>query len=221
MASMDVTRPKLVVILGACGSGKSVLLKHLVKTMFESGNLSWCRVYRKTHRANHEYDWLPDGAVHDIDLEEIHEYQEKLLSAREERGGDKLPMNALIIDDSQGTIRNTYDKRLLAWYSLHRHTSTYIFMCLQFATSIPTALRGMNDYVFVFADKFFTSRRHVFNFIGQWYPKEKEFLAMFDQATKKDHTCLMYTNRAETIEDSYLSFKAPAPEDFSVEFVVI
>jgi hypothetical protein len=114
MASINVTRPKLVVILRACGSGKSVLLKHLVKTMFESGNLSWCRVYSKTHRANHEYGWLPDGAVHDIDLEEIHEYQEKLLSAREKHGGDKLSMHALIIDDSQRTIRNTYDKRLLA-----------------------------------------------------------------------------------------------------------
>ena len=44
---------------------------------------------------------------------------------------------------------------------------------------------------------------------------------MFDEATKEEHTCLMYTNRAKTIEDSYLSFKAPPPQDFSVEFVVI
>jgi hypothetical protein len=57
----------------------------------------------------------------------------------------------------------------------------------------------MNDDVFVFAEKFITSRRHVFNFIGQWYSKEKGFLAMFDEATKEDHTCLMYTNRAESI----------------------
>jgi hypothetical protein len=221
MASLDVSRPKLVVILGACASGKSVLLKHLVKTMFETGNLHWCRVYRKIHRANNESGWLPDGAVHDINLDEIHDYQEKLLTAHEERGGKKLPMNALIIDDLQGTLRNVYDSRLLQWYSLHRHTSTYIFICLQFATSIPTTLRGMNDYAFVFADKFARSRRHVFNFIGQWYGKEKEFLAMFDKATSKPHTCLMYTNRAETIEDSYMSFKAPAPQEFSVEFTII
>ena len=35
------------------------------------------------------------------------------------------------------------------------------------------------------------------------YAKEEEFLAMFDQATKKDHRCLIYTNRVEIIEDSY------------------
>ena len=221
VAALDVSRPRLVVILGACASGKSVLLRHLVKSMFQKGHLQFCRVYSKTHRANNEYDWLPDGAVHDIDLDEIHDYQEKLLTAREERGGEKLPMNALIIDDSQGTLRNVYDSRLLQWYSLHRHTSTYIFICLQFATSIPTTLRGMNDYAFVFAEKFARSRRHVFNFIGQWYSKEKEFLAMFDQATSKKHTCLMYKNRADTIEESYLSFKAPAPDKFSIEFQVI
>ena len=103
---MDVTRPQLVVILGACGSGKYVLLKHLVKTMFQSGDLSWCRVYSKTHRANHEYAWLPDGAIHNIGLEEIHEYQEKLLSAREERGDDKLPMHALIFKSQAPGLQN-------------------------------------------------------------------------------------------------------------------
>ena len=220
-ASLDISRPKLVVILGACASGKSVLLKHIVKTMFQGGVLHWARVYSKTHRANNEYGWLPKGCVHDIDLEKLHDYQEKLLKAREERSHEKLPMNAVIIDDSQGTIRNPYDSRLVQWYSLHRHSSTHIFICLQFATSIPTTLRGMADYVFVFADKFARSRRHIYNFVGQWYEKEKDFLAMFDQATNQPHTCLMYKNRAPTIEESYLSFRAPAPEDFSIEFTVV
>ena len=44
---------------------------------------------------------------------------------------------------------------------------------------------------------------------------------MFDQATKEDHTCLTYTNKAETIEESYLQFKAPHPKDVFVEFVFI
>jgi hypothetical protein len=59
-----------------------------------------------------------------------------------------------------------------------------------------------------------------FNFIGQWYGKEEEFLAMFDKATSKPRTCLMYTNRAETIEDSFMSFKAPFPQEFSIEFTI-
>ena len=113
VAALAVSQPRLVVILGACTSGKSVLLRHLVKSMFQKSHLQFCRVYSKTHRANNEYDWLPDGAVHGIDLDDIHEYQEKLLTAREERGGEVLPMNALIIDDSQGTLRNVYDSRLL------------------------------------------------------------------------------------------------------------
>ena len=75
-ASLDISRPKLCVILGACASGKSVLLKHIVKTMFQAGELNWCRVYGKTHRANNEYGWLSKGCVHGIDLEKLHDYQE-------------------------------------------------------------------------------------------------------------------------------------------------
>ena len=160
-------------------------------------------------------------ACHRPTVEKLHKYQEKLLKAQEERGHEKLPINAVIIDDSQGTVRNPYDSRLVQWYSRHRHSPTHIFICLQFATSIPTTLRGMADYVFVFADKLARSRRHVYNFVGQWHEKEKEFLAMFDKATNQPHTCLMYKNRAPTIEEPYLSFRAPPPEGFKIKLTVL
>ena len=95
---LDVSRARLIVVLGACASGKSYAVRSMCKQLFMQGHLKFARVYSKTARVNKEYAWLPDGAVHDIDVKGIAAYQNRLLKWREENDGKQLPMNLLIQD---------------------------------------------------------------------------------------------------------------------------
>jgi hypothetical protein len=221
---LDVSRARLIVVLGACASGKSYAVRSICKQLFMQGHLKFARVYSKTARVNKEYSWLPEGAVHDIDVKGIAAYQNRLLKWREENDGKQLPMNLLVLDDSYGTIRNPYAPELMSLYSTHRHTNTWVISLLQFATAIPTTLRGICDYAIVFGDRFARSRRAIWNFVGQWYAKEQEFLDMFDAATREKYFCLVFKNNTGSKEEAYTSWRAPADVDtppWSVKFKVV
>ena len=194
---MDTSRARIVVVCGACGSGKSYACRALLKTLFQQGILKWIRIYSHTAAANHEYDWAPQGCVHPINLDAVSEYHKKLLKAREEQGGKELPQNAIIWDDSLGALKNPYDPRLTSLFATHRHSGTWLFYLSQTATGIPTTLRSLCDYALVFASRFHRERRHLFHFCGSWYEREKDFLEMFDNATKGKHYCLIYTDRQD------------------------
>ena len=51
---MDSTRPRIVVVCGACGSGKSYATRALLRAMFEQGILKWIRIYSHVAAANHK-----------------------------------------------------------------------------------------------------------------------------------------------------------------------
>ena len=210
---LDFSRPRLLVVLGACASGKSYAVRALCKELFAQGHFKFARVYSKTARINGEYNWLPDEAIHDISIRGLSEYQDGLLKWRERNDNKEVPQNLLVIDDSYGTIRNPYAPELISWYATHRHSSTTLITLIQFATGIPTTLRGICDYALVFGDKFQRSRRAIYNFVGQWYDREADFLAMFDEATSEEHRCLVFTNGTPTIEGAYQSWKAPPDID--------
>ena len=81
---LDTSRARIIVVCGACGSGKSYATRALLKTLFQQGVLKWIRIYSHTAAANHEYDWAPEGCVHPISLDAVSTYHKKLLKAREE-----------------------------------------------------------------------------------------------------------------------------------------
>ena len=74
---LDSTRPRIVVVCGACGSGKSYATRALLRSMFEQGILKWVRIYSHTAAANHEYDWAPEGYVHPIFFDAVSKYHKK------------------------------------------------------------------------------------------------------------------------------------------------
>ena len=88
----DTSRARIIVVCGACGSGKSYATRALLKTLFQQGVLKWIRIYSHTAAANHEYDWASEGCVHPISLDAVSTYHKKLLKAREEQGGAELSM---------------------------------------------------------------------------------------------------------------------------------
>ena len=81
---MDTSRARIVVVCGACGSGKSYACRALLKKLFQQGILKWIRIYSHTAAANHEYDWAPSGCEHPINLDAVSSYHNKLLKAWEE-----------------------------------------------------------------------------------------------------------------------------------------
>ena len=82
---LDSTRPRIVVVCGACDSGKSYAACTLLRSMFEQGILKWIRIYSHTAAANHEYDWAPEGCVHPISLDAVSKYHKNIESPQSRR----------------------------------------------------------------------------------------------------------------------------------------
>ena len=74
---LDSTRPQIVVVCGACGSGKSYATRALLRSMFEQGILKCIRIYSHTAATDHDYDWTPEGCVHLISLDAVSKYHKK------------------------------------------------------------------------------------------------------------------------------------------------
>ena len=218
---LETTRARIVVVCGACGSGKSYATRALLKRLFQQGVLKWIRIYSHTAAANHEYDWAPEGCVHPISLDAVSTYHKKLLKAREDQGGVELPQNAIIWDDSLGALKNPYDPRLTSLFATHRHSGTWLFYLSQTATGIPTTLRSLCDYALIFASRFHRERRHLFHFCGSWFAHEKEFLAVFEMATEGKHYSMVYINRQDSLAETYMSWRSDEIGDFRLDFPVV
>ena len=155
--TLDFSRPRLIVVLGAPHSGKSYACRWIARRMAEAGLLKFARVYSKTAKVNKEWDIFPDEAIHDISVAEIASFHDKLLKYRERTG--KMPPRSLhVIDDSLGALRNVYDPALMSVLSTHRHANSDIWMLVQHTNGVSTVLRSMCDYAIIFREKFARSQ---------------------------------------------------------------
>ena len=71
---LDSTRQRIVVVCGACGSGKSYATRALLRYMFQQGILKRIRIFSHAAAANHEHDWAPEGCVNPISLYAVSKY---------------------------------------------------------------------------------------------------------------------------------------------------
>jgi hypothetical protein len=220
---MDFESAQIMVFVGKPKSGKSFMIRALMKQFGRQGIFKFGKVFSGTGKINTDYDFMPEGGVDgDFSEAKLQTYIGKLTKWCEDHKGKKLPPNFLILDDLLGILRPNSGvfSHLI---SMHRHLSLTIIIVSQYLVKVvSTTLRELTNHAFMFRSQFKNTRQALFNGFGQICENEEEFLRLYDDAVKEKHACLKYTADAPSVAEAYISYKAPTDDKpFTLKFEVV
>lgn len=209
---IDLTRGRIVVLIGKQASGKSFLLRSIMYQLAKQKRFTFGRVFTSTG-FNGDYDWLePHNVESNYSEERLEEYIDKLRGWLKRNPGKKLPPNFIILDDLLGKmhINSGTFNNLMATY---RHFNTSIFITSQYMVkNVSSLLRELTDIAFIFKTRFKNTRVALYEAFGQMLESQKEFNELLESATEEKHSCLVYYADKDDPADAYFAFKAP-PND--------
>lgn len=219
-------QPKVWVLVGTCGSGKTWMLKsimyqHAVKKHFKFGV-----VYTAT-KFTGDYTWSPDRSVRAWDEEHFKGYIENLKTKTEQgvakEGKDfKLPHNYVIFDDNNGIL--TQSEFMINFISTHRHTRTTVFILSQLLTSrgsVSTTMRANTSFALMWPTPNHKNIKGLYENFGGSIESFKEFKDKLFACRQRPHSCLVLKNSIEntTPEEEFTTIvAAPFPKDFQLKF---
>ena len=207
----DLSRPRIFVIVGRCGSGKSVAMRCILKDCAQKGLFAFGRVYTSTKQMNTEWSSIiPSKHIFD-NYSDAHlkQYINKLKEWKI-KNKKPLPPSFLIFDDLLA-VMNIHSPLLKWFFSVHRHWNITIFLSSQhLVSSVSTMLRTLTDYAIVFANRFKRDRKQLCAAFGQLLEDENDFLRMLDSLKK--HEAILYDSHAMDAASGYIIWKAALPD---------
>jgi len=216
-------RPMIILLSGRPASGKSVAIRAIVRQICETPSLqpAFGKFYVSTKFSN-DYAYVPDECIHENFSEEhLGEHIQKIKRWKKAHPTQKVPSNLLVIDDSMGQIR-WYSSFWSNLISTHRHWGTTIILATQSLTAggSSTLMRNCVDMTVLYHSSFIQSHKNIYNSFGGWFPSMKEFIECFMNCTKKrgKHWAMVYLAHGETLEDTYMAWKAPLVEPFKIKW---
>ena len=220
---LDLTsRPIWMICIARAGSGKSVLLRSVMKSAAEQGVYKHIICFTQTGTClNNEYDWLPSHAVRECtDVEQIFAIFNKLKSWKKQNPSKEIQPWALILEDiaGQASSKLVYDPRWQHIVSTFRHYRCSIFMNVQYWSAISPHMRSAIDYLAVFRTRSKAACKGLYAICDAHFDSAKDFKATLQDATKAKYHCLWYDARAEDRASAFRSFKATPPGDFKINF---
>lgn len=194
---LQLATPSIILVAGAPGVGKSHLIRHLVYTMSHI----WSYGMAITPTID-DYRFMPRNYVRNIPNEGDVEW---LMQKQKHPRGAAF----LILDDVAGFFN--MNSRL--WWSLfttYRHLNITIIFATQYVTRVPTIVREMANYVFMFKQNIENSYRLLHQSCGQYgFSKWQDFRA-FLQERCHGHETILYIRMEEELNRKYRSYIAPA-----------
>eukprot|EP00300_Choanocystis_sp_HF-7_P018422 c20035_g1_i1.p3 GENE.c20035_g1_i1~~c20035_g1_i1.p3 ORF type:complete len:261 (+),score=24.55 c20035_g1_i1:2607-3389(+) len=205
--------PTITSVCGAMKSGKSHLIKHLVKRMAKENGMNSVLVFSGTAAFSQQsnYSYIPSKFVHSVYDEETLKKYVKL----HEKNSDIKGL--VIFDDVQGQI-DTTSKFFQQFITNFRHYRISIIIASQYGkgTSLPPYIRGLVNYFVQF-------RIENLDFIKLLY-KEHGCLMGLDDWTQmmldiKKYEYLVVDKFADEEVGKYIVAKAPAEiKEFFLKF---
>lgn len=223
--------PKIFVLVGSCASGKSYMLKYMMKKFGEKRHFAFGICLTST-KFTGDYSYLPERSVRDFDMDYLEKYinhlRDKIEKGKKEHGPKwKLPHNFVIIDDSLGLVGGSSKNGQVGFFqnfvSTHRHTRTTIFLLSQLLTasrSVSTVVRANTSYGFLWPTNMLNAVNGLYENYGQMFTK-KEFKAELDKCRERKYSCLVFSNNPhfKTAAEAYCRIVAPANvPDFELKF---
>jgi hypothetical protein len=122
--------------------------------------------------------------------------------------GDKMPPNFIIYDDLLGLLEKS--RTMTNWFSVFRHTNTYIFLTSQYLNSqaSSTLVRTQAKFIYAFRDRSTRTRKALYEWFGSLVETQEEFNKLFEQATAEKHRALIIITGQDSLEETFGQIKA-------------
>ena len=213
MDNLDLSSPSCILLVGKPKKGKTTALKYLLLKNsldnFEgSANFEFGLVFSKS-KFTGEYDFIENQeyVFEDYDESILEKYLNKLKETLE--NGNEVPNNFVVFDDMIGVL-NKLSPFFVNFLGTHRKTNTSIFFATQhLKTGSSTTLREITTHALIFNSKQMNTLQAVYENFGAMFKNIGEFKDNFWDITKEPYTAMLYLQDVDTIDDNYLSYKAP------------
>ena len=218
-------QPKVWVLVGSCGSGKSHFLKSVFYQYAMQKHFKFGLCYTAT-KFTGDYGFLPDRSIREWDEEHFKGYLSNLKKKTAEGvakngTGWKLPHNFVIFDDNNGILSQS--EFMINFISTHRHTRTTVFICSQLLTArgaVSTTMRANTSFALMWPTNSRNALKGLYeNFGGAMEPDE--FKRALNQCRQRKYSCLVLKNAPdnETVEEMFCTITAATfPETFQLKF---
>lgn len=195
-----------IVVIGKRGSGKSLLIKHLLyskKHIIPVG-----LVISGTERVNRFYEQIfPDVFIHD-------EYTPQLLATfvkRQEHAKKYLPNPwlALVLDDCMDDTKLFKEKTFRGLFKNGRHWDVFAIFANQYVLDFGPDLRTNIDGVFIFRETNLANRKKIYENFASIVPTFEIFCKLMDTFTE-NYQCIYIDNQSNSSNwtDCVFYFKA-------------
>jgi hypothetical protein len=199
-------------IIGKPGSGKSVLIKHLLyakKHVIPTG-----LVISGSEDSNKFYSGLfPDLFVYEKYKKDVVENFIK----RQKLAKEHLPnaWSVLVMDDCMDDVKIFNDPLLQGLFKNGRHWNMLAVFANQYVFDFKPSIRTNIDGVFIFRDPNKANREKIYKNFASIVPSFDIFCQLMNELTT-DHTCIYINNQIQSNEwtDAVFYFKADHVPDF-------
>jgi hypothetical protein len=218
-------QPKVWVLVGACASGKTHMLKFIHYLYAKRKHFKFGITYTPT-KFTGDYNWAPDRSIMAFDEDHFKSYIDSLKKKVEEGvekhgNGFKLPHNYVVFDDNNGVL--TQSPFMINFISTHRHTSTTVFVLSQLLTArgaVSTTMRANTSFALMWPTSSGNAIKGLFDNYGGLMNKD-EFKDALNSCRERKFSCLVLKNSPDhqTIAEQFTTIKArDFPKDFKILF---
>lgn len=210
-----ISIPGLIIIAGLQGSGKSWLIKYLMRE--NKSKFDWGIVFTNTGFLDGNFDYIDKKFVHSrynhqalLSLKNI---QEKLISE------GKKPSAFVLFDDALYG-KQWRDEEFLNLLTQLRHYNITCILSCQYPNAIPPVIRTNAFQVIMFNMASKIAIKALYESYGQMFESESAFKKYLFEHTG-NHCFVLYNARSPTptIEGRYCCMRAPKEiPDFTLKF---
>lgn len=186
--ALNIEFPSVLSILGACKSGKSYLAKFLVTTYKKQFNN--IIVFTSTGFTK-SYDFIETLGIKStisgtINIDKKITYILKLSQQYIEKNHN--PKTLIIFDDVMGSIKS-YSEKLKQLLSTYRHYNISVMFISQYSNAIPTYIRELSGYIFIFNQESKNCKKLVHeSYFMDVCDKLTDFINFFNDQLKVEHS---------------------------------
>ena len=195
-----------IVIIGKPGSGKSVLLRDIIKAY--SYLFPAAKIVSGTEENNHFYgDMVPPLFISgEYNEDEIKEFIKRQKLAKQT---SKNPNALLVLDDCSDDPKFFGRPLFQALFKNGRHWNLMLLLALQSAMDIKPAIRSSVDYTFIFRHSIESDRKKIYENYASIIPTYDEFCQIMD-GLAENYTAIVIDNRKQTnnVSDCVYYYKA-------------
>ena len=207
---LDIKQGAFILITSKRASGKSVLVRDLIKNLFDKFSYDFMVLFSDTAKFNGDYDFIKSEFIFTTD--EIEEKLDKILKIQEKNVKAKKNINGLILLDD--VKLHAKSKKLMDLSSMGRHYKLTCILSTQFPKQIVgTIIRNNLDYL-IYSDCGEISLKAIYESIHIPY-NFKEFKE-FTQANNHSYQFIMYDGRTQDRKERLKLIKANLLNDLKL-----